>query len=302
MSIVLFGSNSPSGSAYLDLCRSESLETWGRKPAKDSSISHVYCDLSKPPPASLSPIKGVIVSFAPIWLLAPYIYCMIKNTPELLGNLEGIIACSSSSFMTKRFASNNYDKNLATLLINAHETFKSISTELQVPCQILAPTLIYGQVNEFSDKNLSSITKFMSSFPLIVLPSGSGLRQPIHATQLASVAKHQSDKISKGEWQSTEPEVICLGGDSTITYFNMISILKHNLKKQCPGKKCLIITLPDRIFFFLMAPLLLIHPRLFEALMRINSNLSGFTMVHQILQEPPISFPVFPLGTQGKIH
>ena len=36
-------------------------------------------------------------------------------------NLEGIIACSSTSALTKRFESNDFDKNLSSNLISSEK-------------------------------------------------------------------------------------------------------------------------------------------------------------------------------------
>ena len=47
--------------------------------------------------------------------------------------------------------------------------------------------MIYGLVNGIEDKNISKILLIMRSLKFIVLPSNSGMRQPIHSIQLAKV-------------------------------------------------------------------------------------------------------------------
>jgi hypothetical protein len=298
MKIVLFGANNPSGAALLALCNYKEIEIWGRtSPANNDSIPFNYCDLSNLSAKTNKPITGILISFSPIWLLAPFLLNLRHNEPEIVKGLEGIIACSSSSFITKRFAFNEYDKNLSQSLIQAHEKIRFISSQLKIPFQVIAPTLVYGQVKQYADKNISSIYTLMRILPLIILPSRSGLRQPIHANQLASVAKHQADKMWSGDWNSSENEILCIGGDICLSYQDMLLAVRDH-SCQSMAVNCLIITIPNRLFSFLAAPLLLLSPKSFEAVMRIQSNLSGFTKAHEILEESPKSFPVLPLAAK----
>jgi len=297
MTLVLFGSNNPTGAAFLNICRNNPPEIWGRRSSAFSKKSHIYCDLSMVPSKPMRAIRGVLISFAPIWLLAPFLAHLIREQPEVLQDLKGVIACSSSSFITKQFAFNAYDRELSIKLKQSHEMIRHICIELNIPFQILAPTLVYGEVNGFSDKNISRIIKLLRTLPVIFLPRTTGFRQPIHATQLALIAFQQACKMFTGCWSSDEPQVITLGGDSIITYEDMIRRVKDGLQDEDHAKKCQIITIPDRIFFLIISFLLPINPRLFEALMRIRSNLSNFTEAHKILGDSPKSFPVLPLGT-----
>jgi hypothetical protein len=299
MGIVLFGCNNPTGAAFVDMCSNHSLETWGRKPLINTKALHIFCDLSKIAPESINPIRGVLVSFAPIWLLAPFLSDLVRNHPNATKNLKGIVACSSSSFMTKRFAFNHQDKELSQKLEFSHRLIRDISIELVIPFQILAPTMIYGKVKGYCDQNLSKLIRLMQISPFIFLPKSSGLRQPIHAIQLARVAYKQADKMLSGSWSSEEAPILTLGGDSILSYEEMLIQIKKEMKVNDIVSHCLIFTIPERLFFLLIALLLPINPKLFEAILRINSDLSHFTMVHQILGEPPQRFPVHPLAIKS---
>ncbi len=297
MTLVLFGSNNPTGAAFLNICRNNPPEIWGRRSSAFSKESHIFCDLSMVPLKPMRSIRGVLISFAPIWLLAPFLTHLFRQQPEVLQDLKGVIACSSSSFITKQFSFNDYDRELSIRLKQSHEMIRHICVELNVPFQILAPTLVYGEVNGFYDKNISRIIKLLRILPVIFLPRTTGLRQRIHATHLALIAFQQACKMLSGCWSSDEPQIITLGGDSIITYESMIRRVKDELQDGDHAKKCRIITIPDRIFFLTISLLLPINPKLFEALMRIRSNLSDFTEAHTILGESPKSFPVLPLWT-----
>jgi hypothetical protein len=298
MTLILFGSNNPTGAAFLNLCRTNPPEIWGRKMTPLSKGRHIYCDLSIVPQQPMRSIRGVIVSFAPIWLLAAFLTHLIQEQPEVLRDLKGIIACSSSSFVTKRFAFSDYDRELSTKLQKSHDIIKDICNKLDIPHQILAPTLVYGQANGFTDKNVSKIIQLLRTLPVILLPKTTGLRQPIHASQLALIAYGQAGKMLSGCWCRDEPQIISLGGDSIITYETMIKRIKCALNKEDPARRCRIYIIPDRLFFLLIALLLPINPRLFEAMMRIRSNLSDFTKAHEILEGSPQTFPVLPLAIE----
>jgi hypothetical protein len=297
MTLVLFGSNNPTGAAFLNICSDNPPEIWGRRSSESSKESHIYCDLSMIPQKPMRSIRGVLISFAPIWLLAPFLSHLAREQPEVLQDLKGVIACSSSSFITKQFAFNEYDRGLSVQLKQSHKMIRAICIELNIPFQILAPTLVYGEVNGYSDKNISKIIKLLRTLPVIFLPKTTGLRQPIHATQLALIAFQQASKMLSGCWSRDEPQVVTLGGDSIITYEDMIIRIKDALQANDLAKNCQILTIPDRIFFLIISPLLPMNPKLFEALMRIKTNLSDFTEAYKILGEAPKAFPILPLGT-----
>jgi hypothetical protein len=295
MDLMLFGSNNPTGTSFLDMANDLSIVTWGRKPPNVGMSRHVFCDLSKDSKSELRPLKGVLVSFAPIWLLAPFLRDIYTKQPQNLEGLLGVIACSSSSFMTKRFAFNKEDRDLAINLSQAHCILRETCKSLGIPCQVLAPTLVYGSMNGYRDKNISKIITIMRRMPVIFLPSESGLRQPIHASQLAKVALHHSIRMFRNEWVKEDPFILTLGGDEIISYENMILRIRDQLMKKGQGRICRVVTIPEVIYFLLSAPLLPLNPKMFEALMRVKSNLSGFNKAHEILGIDPQVFPILPL-------
>ena len=65
--------------------------------------------------------NSILVSFAPIWKMASFWANVDVMNPGFLKNIKTIIACSSSSIITKRFASNKFDKDLYAKLLSAEE-------------------------------------------------------------------------------------------------------------------------------------------------------------------------------------
>ncbi|MBD2422494.1 hypothetical protein [Cyanobium sp. FACHB-13342] len=300
----LFGAATPAGNSFVELVRANPcpwpLFGYSRDPSKQAEWIH-RADLHDPksfnPQGDRRSCKNDLwISFAPIWLLAPFLDQLTDSHPERLQGIRGLIACSSSSVITKRFASNGSDRELVTRLSGAEDQLLATCRRLQVPCHILQPTLIYGQAGPYSDRNLSKFLQMLRRLPCLPLPADSGLRQPIHATQLAAVVLHIAQQISATGRDHCLPERITLGGDTTLTYTAMIKALQQCQPPGDPARHCHLLPIPNRLFFSLAAPLLLRSPKAFEAVLRIGANLSGFTPAHQLLGREPQPFPVLPLA------
>jgi hypothetical protein len=296
MTYTIFGCNNPSGAYFRDLASISSVEIWGRTKPIDGNSKYVYCDLKAEPEYPIHNIRGVLVSFAPIWLLSEYLSKVSVEQPESLKDLKGVIAVSSSSYLTKQFAFSHYDKNLARSLSEAHATIIHVCQSLKIHCQILAPTLVYGLKDGFKDRNISQIIKIMRFFPFVFLPKSTGLRQPIHASQLAQVAHNMAERILEGTWQNGNPLILTLGGDEIMSYSHMLTKIQRSLPINDAGRRCRLIEIPDRVFLIFFALLLPINTKLFEAIMRINSDLAGFSKANNLLAEKPKDFPVLPLS------
>jgi hypothetical protein len=297
MTYTIFGCNNPSGAYFRELVSNSYVEVWGRKQPDEKYTNYAYCDLTLPPSYPMNDIKGIVVSFAPIWLLAEFLYRVSVEQPGSLKDVTGVIAISSSSYLTKQFAFSNYDKSLARSLNKAHSTIIDVCRDLKIHCKILAPTLVYGQKNRFKDRNVSQMIRIMRYCPFIFLPKTTGLRQPIHASQLAHVAHEMAARMLEGTWGNGSPLILTLGGDESMSYSQMLGRIRSSLPDNDPGRRCRLIEIPDRLFLLLFAPLLPINTKLFEAIMRINSNLAGFSKASDLLAEEPRVFPILPLSS-----
>jgi len=297
MQLHLFGGQTPSGEALKHQLQSthaaHQLVAYSRR---DPSLLHA--DFINPGafrPGGEPGAPGLWISFGPIWLLAPFLEQLVLEYPDRLLGLHGVIACSSSSAITKRFAANRLDRDLVARLTTAEDQLIATCTRLELPCRILRPTLIYGRVGPYMDRNLSRLIRLMRRLPFLPLPAYTGLRQPIHASQLAAVALELVRQFTTSGWDPQLPQRIALGGDSELSYAAMLRALQQSLPQSDPARRWLLLSLPSRLFYAAGSPLLLLSPKAFETVLRMGSHLSGFTPAHQLLKANPQPFPVLPL-------
>ena len=298
----LFGAATGTGESFrcqaLSALSDCSLYSYSRQPSKMGFDAH-FVDFTKSEefyPAGDPNAPSVWISFGPIWLLAPFFEQLAHRSPERLEHLSGLIACSSSSALTKRFASNYFDRELAAQLSCAEDRLISACHHLGVECRILRPAIIYGQIGPYDDRNFSRLLQNLRRVPLLPVPSDSGLRQPIHASQLSAVALHLARQLAGSGLDPDLPERIALGGDASLSYESMIRALQKAQPPSDPAQRCRLLPIPNRLFFSLAAPLLLHSPKAFEAVLRMGANLAGFTPAHQLLGTEPQPFPVLPLS------
>tara|TARA_A100000164_G_scaffold294948_1_gene268852 strand:- start:900 stop:1787 length:888 start_codon:yes stop_codon:yes gene_type:complete len=289
MNIYLFGKTSLSGEVFYNYLKLKQKKYKIHPFSRDEKKGYKV-ELNNPDSFSLINNEDfILISFAPIWHLADFLnYLFYKKSS--LKNLKGIIACSSTSALTKRFEFNNYDKNLAEKLLSSERKIISIAEKLNINCQIIRPTMIYGSFKEIKDNNISKILSIMRYFRIIFLPSNSGLRQPIHTYQLAEVVYFLMLKSLKAK-NKVSNNLINLGGDIILNYQDIIESLKNSLCKNNPARKCLILKIPNRLFLVCILPVMIFSPKSFAALSRICSNLSGFEKACEITGNKPRSFP-----------
>lgn len=99
---------------------------------------------------------------------------------------DRIVAFSSTSAMTKSDSPDPAERELAQRLIQAEQALVNHCQARRIGWTLLRPTLIYGCG---LDANLSRIAALARRFPVVPLPtSATGLRQPVHAQDLARCA------------------------------------------------------------------------------------------------------------------
>jgi hypothetical protein len=304
--LLLFGAATPSGAAFAELAAAR-LSSWpliaaGRRRPELAAAAHLPCDLERPDTVQPPDGSAIWVSFAPIWHLAPFLETLRRQRPGTLAGLQGLVACSSSSVVTKRFAANRHDRELVARLRGAENQLEATCAALGVPCRVLAPTLIYGSAAGYGDRNLSQLIGLMRRLPLLPVPSPGGLRQPIHCRQLAAVALEQALALtlaptSEPAGSGLQPYVhLLVGGDDSLSYGAMLQRLQQALPAEDRGRRCRLLPVPAPMLLGLAVPLLLLSPRRFEAVQRMQADLAGFCPAHRLLGADAEPFPLQPLA------
>ena len=167
-----------------------------------------------------------------------------------------------------------------------------LKNKYDINVSLIRPTLIYDDMGTNSDKNISVLLKIIKNAFILPLPSHTGLRQPIHFSQIGesilSISKsYQLDKKKKGTTQ-----VINLGGDEELTYQEILNRIKKYLKKSNSFNNCIFIKIPNRLFFLLCIPILIFSPKLYESIQRITINMNGFTKSYKVSGSKGKKFPV----------
>jgi hypothetical protein len=293
--VLLFGATSPSGLAFLQAAGYLSVTVAGRRrPQCFDDGPFQLCDLRTADSLD-QPLEGILVSFAPLWDLAPFLARLAEQRPGQLAGVRGVVACSSSSVITKRFAFNRFDRDLVQRLSSSQNSLIRTCKDLGLPCTIVAPTLIYGRVGTLGDRNLSQLLQWMRRFPLLPLPADTGLRQPIHASQLAAVVRKLVISLVSQTDGAATSEIIAVGGDDTLTYHQLLLRLQQQCEASDRARFCRLVPMPTWLFRGLAAPLLLAAPKGFEAVMRMQVDLAGFLPSHRLVGEDPRPFPVLPV-------
>ncbi len=298
--IHLLGATTPTGHAFSELVKKSAvnLECYSRYPEKliKSHQLDLNEDIIQPDIFHELNPGSSLVCFAPIVIFSKFLQCLYDQHPDLIKNFKCIIACSSTSISTKSFAYNSFDRSLSRRLKKSEFTVSSICDDLDVPLLTLRPSMIYGRVGEYIDQNIMLLISLLRRLPIIFLPRQSGLRQPIHSTQLANIVFTYLNEFPGAKIYNKPSKCISVGGDSEITYIDLLKRIQVSLPEGDPARTCLLFTIPNRLFFFLLSPLVLISPKLYESILRISCDLSGFTPSYILTDSEPCPFPIDPFS------
>ena len=185
MNILLFGSSTYTGISFLELAKNLPLiNTISFSRSKNDNF---FVDFRDPNNFNIDNLENnTFINLGPIWLFSDFLKSILNNQ-NMMGKISGIVCCSSSSVLTKKYSFNSFDKDLVNRIEIAENTLKKLSKKYNLKITIIRPTLIYGDLGKAEDKNFSQIIKIMRLMPLIIFPSKTGLRQPIHHRELAKV-------------------------------------------------------------------------------------------------------------------
>jgi nucleoside-diphosphate-sugar epimerase len=165
-------------------------------------------DMAQPPDWPAMP-GALVVSVLPLWLLPAHVEAFAD------AGVAQLIAFSSTSVFAKAASPDPTEQALAARLAEAESAVASACEAAGIPWTLLRPTLIHGGGR---DQNVSAVAAFIRRFGFFpVAHPASGLRQPVHADDLAgaAVAAIANPKAFNRAFN--------LPGGETLTYREMVS-------------------------------------------------------------------------------
>lgn len=155
------------------------------------------------------------------------------------GQFQKAVVFSSSSVETKQDSDNRAERNQIQDMVKLESELRSISDNSGLPLVIFRPTIIYGCG---MDTNISRLATLISRFGFMpVNGKAAGLRQPVHADDLAKVA------ITAILCEDDLPQVLNLTGGDTLSYSDMVGKIFEAL-----GKPVRLLHLPQALFVLLV--------------------------------------------------
>ncbi len=227
--IIVAGATNQIGHFLLPRLQDHKVIAISRQPRPNTDkISWLQTDLA----SEVLPIKVSSQLFysAPLPLLPSLLARLPKTTL-----LTRVIAFSSTSRFTKKNSTNPKEQIIANQLIQAETALIKECQQRNITWTILRPTLVYGCG---LDKNITFIANFIKRFGFFpVIGQGTGLRQPVHADDLAQAC------IKIALSSNTINKTYNLTGGQTLSYHAMITAIFKSL-----GKEPRIISIPPLLF------------------------------------------------------
>lgn len=164
-------------------------------------------DLSQPLDWPEQP-GAIAFSVLPLWLLPPHLPALAAS------GVTQLVAFSSTSVFAKAESPDPDEQALVRRLADAEAATAEACESAGIPWTLLRPTLIYGSGR---DQNVSAVAAFIRRFGFFpVAHPASGLRQPVHADDLAAAA------VSAIANPKAYHRAFNLPGGETLTYRQMI--------------------------------------------------------------------------------
>lgn len=148
------------------------------------------------------------ICVAPIWVLPDY-FALIEAA-----GARRVVVLSSTSRFTKVGSGDTAEQATAAKLIDGEARLQAWAESRGIEWVILRPTLIYGLGR---DKNISEIACFIRRFGFFpVLGEAKGLRQPIHAEDVAGAC------VSALQAPDAANRAYNISGGETLSYREMV--------------------------------------------------------------------------------
>lgn len=215
MTVLVFGGSSQIGRYLLPLlaARDEPVMVLSR-------TAHASTDgvtwLSGQLPDAVPRVDDVsaIVSFGPLNWFAKWL------STATLPHAPRVIAVSSMSAESKRASEVSVERDLSQLIRDSEAELAEACARHGSAWTVLRPTLIYGAG---MDKSLTPIAQRAMRLKVFPLPAAGGMRQPVHAQDLAHATLAALDKPASGG------KVLAIGGGEQLTVGELFARVRRSL-------------------------------------------------------------------------
>lgn len=195
------------------------------------------------------PPLSAIISFGPLPPFADW----LRQTS--LVNAPRVIATSSMSAESKRESSVPAEREISRLLRDGEAALAAACATHGCAWTVLRPTLVYGAG---MDKSLTPIARRAARLRLFPLPAAGGLRQPVHADDIAQAV------IAALERPASAGRIMSIGGGERLPAGEMFARVRRSLSRS---------TLPLPLPTWLLGAARGLLPRLRGPLSRLNADL-----------------------------
>lgn len=212
-----------------------------REGAGQGSIVWRRCDIGKGELPAEAATAEVLIHLAPL----PLITRVIDN-PALV-SLRRIVGIGTTSIFTKSDSGSVRERAMMASQQRAEAELVQAGARPDMRWTLLRPTLVYDGIH---DKNVARITSFILRFGFFpMVKPGSGIRQPLHAADLAWACVAVMDK------PITEMKAYNLGCEEALSYRQLVERIFLSVNRY-PR----IIMIPTWVYRRLLAAASL-HPR-----------------------------------------
>ena len=228
--VLVLGATSLIGGHLLDRLRAAGVDpvAVSRRPPSGEAC-WLDADLSDPQLENALPPVATVFSLSPIWLLPAALPALKAR------GMTRLVAFSSTSRFTKQASDIPEERAVAASLADAEAAVERFCASQGVAWTILRPTLIY---DEGRDGNVSRLARLIGRFGILPLSGqGEGLRQPVHAQDLAIGA------LAAATAPAAANRAYDLVGGETLTYRQMAIRVFEGL-----GRRPVVISLPPALF------------------------------------------------------
>jgi nucleoside-diphosphate-sugar epimerase len=238
--VLVLGATSLVGRFALPRLKAAGVEHVALSRAAPDGPGWVRADLWDPTLADRLPVCPTVLSLSPVWHLPPSLGALKAR------GMRRLVAFSSTSVITKAASPDPYEQGMVRRLAEGEAMVRDFCEANGVAWTLLRPTLIYAEGHDQNVTRLAGMIRKLHVLPLA--GRGEGLRQPVHADDLAGAA------IAVALSRAAENQTYELPGGETLTYRVMAERVFEGL-----GRKPAIVSVPQglwRAAFALARPFL----------------------------------------------